>query len=93
MGAYCWSGSVNGLNSNNSGSWTIYIPESDVAAIASLSGVEPGAGGSDPVSGAWVAETGGSLAPVLAAANVTSVTGYILAINTFVNGGFLLITL
>ena len=28
MGAYCWSGSVNGLNSSNSGSWTSYIPES-----------------------------------------------------------------
>ncbi len=91
MGAYCWWGSVNGLNGGNSGSWTIYIPQSNVVAIASLAGVEPG--GPTPISGAWVIGPDGSIAPVLAAANVTSVTGNVLAENSFVNAGFLLITL
>ncbi len=90
MGAYCWYGEVNGLGTSNSGSWTIHIPQANVAAIASLAGVEPGSGSA---SGAWVSEPGGSLAPVLAASNVTSVTGWVLATDSFVNGGFLLITL
>jgi hypothetical protein len=94
MGAYCWWG---GAYYNTSASWTIYIPQSDVVGIASLSQLDalPGEflNEASPAVSIGAGTSGFDTAPVLAAADVTSVTGYVSAeIAGYVAAGFLLET-
>jgi hypothetical protein len=94
MGTYSWWGYVNEAN-GGSASWTIFIPQSSVVGIASLSEVELGPDYTylDQGFTAWIAAgPGGSGGPVLAAADVTMVTGYLSVFSGLGAAGFLLVT-